>query len=118
MARHARKRVVCISWDPALALTRELMLRKDGYDVVSAFGRVAGQQAAADGEADLLVLGYSVPREQKREFMRSFRRHSSAPILSLLGINGVPLEEATVGIPGDDPANFMRTVREMLALAA
>ena len=113
MMSSPNKRVLCISWDPALALTRELLLRHAGYEVVSALGPAAREHVTRE-RADLLVLGHSVPREQKRSLIQSFRQHCNAPVLSLVASNQTPVPEATVAIPADDPDNFVRTVREIL----
>jgi DNA-binding response OmpR family regulator len=72
--------VLCVSWNPALASTRELLLSHAGFEVTSA--DEANEKCKT--KADLLVLGHSVPREEKGSIIHCFRKYSSAPVLSLL----------------------------------
>jgi hypothetical protein len=59
------KSVLCVSWNPSLARTREELLAQVGYRVISALGE-AGAASVCRENADLLVLGHSV-REKRNE---------------------------------------------------
>ncbi len=107
------KRVLCISWNPKLAEERRQIFESSGCSVLSVVGPAAEQYAASE-DADLLVIGYSVPRDEKRRFMRLFRRHSEAPILSLLYPGQSPLPEATMGAVGTDHSHLARVVRDIV----
>jgi CheY-like chemotaxis protein len=111
--RRRKKRVLCISWDPSLAKTREMLLHAAGYEVTSALG-YEGTAPVGSQDVDLLVLGHSVPREQKIGLVRLFRQHSQAPILSLLAHHQEPLPEANYWVQGGDPAALIAQVREIL----
>jgi DNA-binding response OmpR family regulator len=108
------KSVLCVSWNPSLASTRQLMLMQAGYAVISALGR---EEAALQchAKADLLLLGHSVPRDEKQAVIKCFREHSKAPILSLLNPGQDKLPEADVGVEGLSPGNFVREVQKILA---
>jgi CheY-like chemotaxis protein len=112
-SRRSKKRVLCISWDPSLAKTREMLLHDAGYEVTSAVGQESTAPVASQ-DVDLLVLGHSVPREQKVSLVRLFRQHSQAPILSLLAHHQQPLPEANYWVQGGDPAALIAQVREIL----
>lgn len=108
------KNVLCVSWNPSLAGTREMMLTQAGYAVISALG---AEEAASrcKTKADLLVLGHSVPRDKKQAVIKCFREYSTAPILSLLRAGQDKLPEADFAIEALDPAEFVRAVRTILA---
>ena len=107
------RRVLCISWDGKLAREREQLFEDAGCLVRSAVGPQA-EELVENEDGDLLVLGHSVPREEKRRFIRIFRRHSSAPVLSLLVPGQERLPEATLGFPGDDYRNLATIVRHIV----
>ena len=48
--------------------------------------------------AHLLLLGQSVPREEKRKIVQTFRRYSNAPIISLLNVNQDKLPKWSMGL--------------------
>ncbi len=106
--------LVCVSWIPALSATRTLMLRDAGYDVVSACGRDEAQSACRAAQPALLILGHSVPRDEKRRLIALFRQASSAPVLSLLDQHQTKLPEADFGASIEQPAELVVKVREIL----
>ncbi len=109
------RQVLCISWNPELARKREQIFEQAGCRVITAVGPQEAAEALREPDgADLLVIGYSVPREEKRRFMRQFRQRSEAPILSLLDHNQEKLPEATLGVPGTDYARLAEVVRHIV----
>lgn len=84
-----------------------------GFKVTSALGK---QEAAAKckTKADLLVLGHSVPRDEKSSIIDCFRKYSSAPVLSLLRPGQTKLPEADYGVEASNPDDFVRTVGHIL----
>ncbi len=108
----SEKRVICISWDKALGESRELLLRTLGVTVLSGLYQHEAQRLCKE-DADLLVLGHSVPTEEKKILIRSFREHSSAPILSILQPINTKLPEATFGVDAK-PEEVLRIVRKIL----
>jgi DNA-binding response OmpR family regulator len=109
----SRKRIICISWNEALSKSRELLLRSLGVTVLSALYQRQAISACRE-KADLLVLGHSVPKEEKRSLIRCFREHSDAPVLSLLQTGDRKLPEATFGVESSKPEEVLRAVREIL----
>ena len=77
------KRILLISYDNGLLIARRTLLEQEGYRVSSALGFREAMRASEDGSFDLLILGHSIPRADKEEFIRAFRGASDAPILSL-----------------------------------
>jgi DNA-binding response OmpR family regulator len=90
-----------------------MLLTRAGYRVISALGK---EEAVSkwDAKADLLVLGHSLPRDEKQALIQWFREHSKAPILSLLKPRQDKLPGADVGVEAFSPADVVRVVRKIL----
>ncbi len=112
-AAQSPNRVLCISWDHSLATTRELLLRHAGYQVIAALGEREAMKSCVE-DADLMVMGHSVPRPFKEVFITAFQLHSKAPILSLLRFGQEKLPRATIGVVLDGPQDFLRAVKDLL----
>ena len=107
------KSVLCVSWNPSLASTRQMLLTQAGYRVISALGEKEAASRCRD-EADLLVLGHSVPRDKKKEVIKCFRQHSQAPILSLLRPGQDKLPETDFAVEAFNPVEFVQAVQAIL----
>lgn len=110
----APKSLLCVSWDSALATTRGMLLEKADYAVISAMGRREALDACKAPSADLLILGYSVPLDEKRSIIKSFRKACTAPVLSLLNHHQSKLPEADFGVETGRPADLIQAVRSIL----
>ncbi len=108
------KKVLCVSWIPGLALTRELLLTQAGYQVISAVGKEEAM-SKRDVKADLLVLGHSLPRDEKLALTQWFKEYSKSPILSLLKPGQDKLPGADVGVEALSPGDFIRAVQKILS---
>jgi len=111
------QRVLCVSWEPSLAITRRMLLFQAGYQVISALGAHEAR-SSCKGDADLMVLGHSVPQDEKRLLIECFRQHSTAPVLSLLRPGQRKLPEATFGVEVTGPEDVIRAVLEILPRSA
>lgn len=110
--------VLSISYDATLLRTRELLLEQAGFQVASAEGFTEAFRLCADHtKFDLIVLGHSIPHEDKRAMIRHCAQSCSCPVLALLRSNEAPVAEATRSVPADDPSAFLAAVEEMLASA-
>src|SRR5262249_44449711 len=96
--------------------TREMLLTQAGYQVISVIGKEAAA-ANRNVKADLLVLGHSLPRDEKESMIQWFRKHSESPILSLLKPNQEKLPGADFGVEAFSPGDFIRAVKRILAPA-
>ena len=110
------KKVVCVSWVPELAKTRELLLRQAGYEVTSVLGQRDLGKLDSVTKADLLVLSHSVPREAKLQALIAFRRNCRAPVLSLLGPFQTPLPEVDYAVEAYNPREFLDAVAKATSL--
>lgn len=109
--------VLSVSYDPALLETRELLLRQMGYEVTSAEGFAEAHRACeeATGGFDLIIVGHSIPHEDKRMIINSCKHTCSCPVLALLRPNEPPVEEASRSVASDEPRGFVVAVQEILA---
>jgi DNA-binding response OmpR family regulator len=110
------KSVLCVSWNPSLASTREMLIKQAGYRVISALGEEEATSRCRV-KADLLVLGHSVPRDKKQAVIKCFREHSKAPILSLLRPGQDKLPEADFAVEAFNPVEFVQALQAILAVA-
>ncbi len=111
-------KILSISYDVSLLLTRKLLLEQMGFEVVSAERfEVACDACEAENEKfDLVVLGHSIPRQDKERIITGVRQKCRSPILALL----MPHESSVRGADRSvdaDPNVFLATVREMLGSA-
>jgi DNA-binding response OmpR family regulator len=113
-----KPRILSISYDPSLLLTRQAMLELAGYEVVSAEG-FANALEKCPGDFDLIILGHSIPQTDKRAIVAALHEHGcDAPLLSLLrqGENKIP--EAAYAVDPHNPRDLLDAVQWVLARRA
>lgn len=110
------KRILSISYDLSLLWTRQLLLEQLGYEVVSAEGFAQAWDAAEDkhNRFDLIILGHSIPTNDKSAIVTHMQDSCDCPILALLRPYESPVSEATRSIDAGDPNAFLTAVRDML----
>jgi DNA-binding NtrC family response regulator len=110
------KRILSISYDRALLWTRQLLLEQLGYKVISAEGFAQAWEAAENKKDrfDLIILGHSIPPNDKKAIVAHLRDSCDCPILALLRPYEAPVSEAAVSIDAGDPSAFLNAVRKML----
>lgn len=109
-------RILSISYDPVLLRTRELLLLQIGHSVSSAEGFAEAYRlcGGAEGKFDLIVIGHSIPHEDKRIIIRQCRLTCSCPVLALLRSNEQPLDEATRSVDSAEPRALMAAIDDLL----
>src|ERR1051326_4180361 len=65
-------RIISISYDETLLRTRQLVLEQGAYTVISALG-LNDALARCSEPADLIVIGHSIPRDDKLDIIHRFR---------------------------------------------
>jgi len=107
--------VLSISYDLDLLRSREMLLRRMGHSVTSAEGFAQASRVCKlrEGEFDLIVLGHSIPPDEKRMII-DFLHGYSCPVLALLRPNEEPACEATRSVQADDPGALLATVEELV----
>ena len=76
-------RILSVSYDELLLRMRHMILENEGYAVVSTHGFDQSLEQSRRGGFDLFVLGHSIPNQDKRQLVETFRRECAAPIISL-----------------------------------
>ena len=108
------KQILSVSYDEALLRTRELLLRREGYGVISALGFAEAVEQCQNGSFDLFILGHSIPNRDKRELVSRFRARSNAPVLGLRRHGEDPLDDARYHAYPDDIEGLLKTVSTIL----
>lgn len=109
-------RILSISYDPHLLMSRELLLQQMGYEVISAegFSQAYEHCETRNGHFDLIVLGHSIPHDDKHEIMRRLTKACDCPVVALLRANEPPLEGAAASVQSLNPPAFIAAVRTVL----
>jgi DNA-binding response OmpR family regulator len=76
-------RILSVSYDDLLLRMRQMILENEGYIVVSAHGLENSLAQCKKGGFDLFILGHSIPDQDKRKLVETFRSECPAPIISL-----------------------------------
>ena len=105
--------ILSISYDQALLETRELILSREGFKVESAVGFSAAVRACEKGEFDLVIMGHSIPPEDKAAIIEQLRDICDTPILALRRPNESTLKSAEYNLDSGDPARFLDYVNEI-----
>ena len=107
--------VLSISYDPNLLKTRELLLKRMGHRVTSAEGFAQAIRLFDDSTFELIIMGHSIPHEDKRAMLHECRKRCSCPVLALLRPNEPPLEKADRSVDSSDPYAFITAIDRLLA---
>jgi DNA-binding response OmpR family regulator len=75
--------VLSVSFDSTLLESRELILRKLGFQVTSALGFSAAIRHCEKAHFDLFLLGHSIPTADKRALIETFQRNCPAPVVEM-----------------------------------
>jgi len=110
------KRVLSISYDQSLLLTRRFLLEQAGFQVISAEGFVeAIEKCDAEGrEFDLIILGQTIPRKDKERIIAHTQERCPSLVLALLKSDESPVQGADYSVEASDPNVFLATVRRMI----
>ena len=108
------KRILSVSYDEPLLRTRELLLRREGYDVSSALGFTDAVEHCKDGNFDLFILGHSIPDKDKRQLISVFHGDCQAPVLALRRHGENAPDNADHHAYPDDIEGLLKTVNKIL----
>jgi len=109
-------RILSVGYDSMLLKTRELLLKQMGYEVVSAEGfSLAYQICDSHGHTfDLVVLGHSIPHEDKVDLVKRCTETCTCPVLALLRAHEGPIKGAARSIESGEPRVFIQAVEDIL----
>lgn len=105
------RRILSISTDRSLLVTRHLLLKQAGHDVVSAIGWRAGLIHCSAVKFDLIIFGHGIPRSDKASMLRAIRDVCSTPVLSLYRRDEGPLPGVDYVLDGSaEPTALLQLV--------
>lgn len=113
-ARGPKACILSVSYYEPLAKTFQMLLEREGYEVVSTLTFEASIKTCEQGNFDMLILGHSIPLEEKLQIVEHFRRTCPAPIISLRPSAGeTQIHTADFQID-PDPKVILETVTEIV----
>jgi CheY-like chemotaxis protein len=112
------KTILSISYDDTLLQTRQLLLETRGYSVTSSFGFTHSLEQCKRSHWDLIIIGHSIPDQDKRALMTQFRRNCQAPVLALHRLHEARLEDADYTITLEHPEQLLVMVDKILGAGA
>ena len=111
------KKVLSISGNDALRVTRHMLLESRGYQVVSVANLRETRNALKSGDFDLVILGISVDGNIKREIASLTRKLCDrAQILELCRISPevADADHHLLSVLSSEPEEFDQTIRRIL----
>lgn len=113
----AAKRILSISYDEPLLVTRQMMLEQAGFKVVSAFGFTEALEKCQNCDFDLVLVGHSIPIKDKAALVASIKKNCKCPVLSIRRHGYGPLPQADYSIDSQDgPQALLDAVNSALGL--
>jgi len=91
-----------------------MLLASRGYTVTSAEGYTDALRKCRASSYDLLIIGHSIPRDDKRAIVDEMRQHCSAPVLALLRTNEPELTSANQSIDASRPDLLVAAVESLI----
>jgi CheY-like chemotaxis protein len=111
------KRILSISYDEPLLVTRQMMLEQAGFTVTSALGFTEAIEKC-NRSFDLFMIGHSIPVKDKAAIVAAIRQHSRSPILSIRRHGMNPLPEVDLSVDAQDgPQVLLNAVNDALGLS-
>jgi len=108
------KKILSVSDNDALRVTRHIMLQNRRFEVVSAANLRETRNALKSGDFDLVILGVSLDGEVKREMATLTRKHcENAQILELCRISP-EVRDAEHHLYSPEPEDLDNTVSQLL----
>ena len=108
------KKVLSVSGNDALRVTRHMLLESRGYDVVSAANLRETRNALKTGNFDLVILGVSIDGSVKREMATIARKLcGNAKILELCRISP-EVADADHHLTSAEPEEVDQTIGRIL----
>jgi CheY-like chemotaxis protein len=124
MVRHpeglVNKRILCIDDEASGLAIRSMLLRREGYEVISALNGPEGLDLFAFHQVDAVVVDYSMPGMNGGEVAAELKRRKPA-VKILLFSAFVDLPEAALrwvdrrAVKGVSPVALLADLREMLS---
>jgi DNA-binding response OmpR family regulator len=108
-------KILSVSHDKSLAATREMLFSSAGFHVSSALTAGQAIQLCATEEFALVVIGHSMPPEERKWLLKELRDRCTAPVLALRRLGEQPLTGADYILDStENPALLLEAVVNIL----
>jgi DNA-binding response OmpR family regulator len=109
-------RILSISYDPSLLLTRQHLLERAGYAVtsVSDYGEATELCEAGCVGFELVILGHSIPHKHKEALVAAIRKKCDIAVLALLRPGAKTVAGANHTCDPGDPVGLVKCVRSIV----
>lgn len=108
--------ILSISYNESLLLTRQMLLQQMGHKVYSAegFAKAFKFCESQSANVDLIVLGHSIPHDDKVAIIEQCTKICRCPVLALLRSGEGPIPGASKAIDSSDPEAFLTAINEIV----
>jgi hypothetical protein len=111
--------LLSVSYDESLLRTRHWILETAGFNVTSALGFTQATNHFRTGAFDLVIVGHSIPHEDREALLKMLRIETECRVLSLRKPGDPPLPGADHSIDAwDGPEALISAVRKVLGAKA
>jgi len=109
-----KKRILSISYDQVLLLTRQALFEQEGFEVRSACGFAEALEACqGHDDFDVVVMGHSMPQRDKTELAKALRTKRDAPLVSIYKHGDSAMPEADYSVNAHEgPKALLEAVRK------
>jgi len=115
-----KKRILFVTYDQSLLVTRQAILKNGGYEVFSARDQASALETCdVQRPFDLVMMGNSMPQTDKSALFAALRPKCNAPLLTIRRHGESPLPEANCSIEAPTyPPALLTAVEQTLVLSA
>jgi DNA-binding NtrC family response regulator len=108
-------RILSVSYDEPILRTRQYVLEEAGFEVVSALGFADAAKLTQGGHYDLLLVGHTLPHNDKTALIRMARQHCDCAVVSIYK-HGMPAHpDADFAVDSNDgPRALIAAVKAAL----
>jgi CheY-like chemotaxis protein len=112
--------ILSVDDEPGILLSRQLILKNEGYEVLSATDGEQALRMFAGQPVDLVLLDYVMPGMDGGAVAKQIKHHN--PRVPIVLVTASPVEEQTLGCvdcfisKGDGPALLLAKIKQLLAL--
>lgn len=111
--------LLSVSYDESLMRTRQWILETAGFNVTSALGFTQAANHCQTGAFDLVIIGHSIPYDDREALLKILRRGPECRVLSLHKPGDPPLPGVDHSMDGwDGPEALISAVRQTLGAKA
>jgi DNA-binding response OmpR family regulator len=106
-------RILSISYNLILLNVRQQLFERNGYEVVSAKNFEEAQGRVREGGYDVVVLGHSLPNNDKERIYNALKRDCPAPVISVSVEAEHDLHPASAWVDPFQPDELLKAVKTL-----